>query len=198
VEAAVRDGRPDRAVEALDVWKRSFSVAGTPAGDIVIARGKAMLAAAEDADAAFQECLALHAQLPVPFLHARTHLAYGELLRRQRRKTEARAQLRAAFEVFQRLGAVPWADRAASELRATGETARRRDVSTIDELTPQELQIARLVAEGGRNREIAGQLFLSPKTVEYHLRKVFQKLDVTSRTALASLVSSGERELVGA
>jgi DNA-binding NarL/FixJ family response regulator len=95
------------------------------------------------------------------------------------------------------LGAPVWAARAANELRATGETARRRETSTLDELTPQELQIAKLVAEGGRNREIAGQLFLSPKTVEYHLRKVFQKLDISSRTELVRLVAGGA-ELVGA
>jgi DNA-binding CsgD family transcriptional regulator len=112
---------------------------------------------------------------------------------------ESRTQLRAALESFQRLGARPWAERAAVELRATGETARRRDASTLDELTPQELQIARMVAEGGRNREIAGQLFLSPKTVEYHLRKVFHKLGIASRTELARLVVGDEppRELAG-
>ena len=131
-------------------------------------------------------------------MHARTELAYGEFLRRARRKAEARTLLRTALKRFEALGAAPWADRAAGELRATGETARKRDASTLDDLTPQELQIARLVAEGARNRDIAGRLFLSPKTVEYHLRKVFQKLDITSRTELARLVSSGERELVGA
>jgi DNA-binding CsgD family transcriptional regulator len=199
IEAATRDGRPDRAVDALHAWERSFRVAGTPIGVLVVARAKAMLAPPEEADNAFQECLAVHAQAPFPFLQARTELTYGEYLRRARRKTEARTQLRAAFEGFQRLGAAPWADRAAAELRATGETARKRDASTLDDLTPQELQIARLAAEGSRNRDIAGQLFLSPKTVEYHLRKVFQKLDIASRTELARLVSSGAapRELAG-
>ena len=159
-----------------------------------------MLARREDADAAFQACLAMDAGAAWPLHQARTELAYGEFLRRARRKSEARVQLRAAYDGFQRLGAAAWADRAASELRATGETARRRDASTIDQLTPQELQIARLVAEGGRNREIAGQLFLSPKTVEYHLRKIFQKLDIGARADLIRLVSSGEsaQELVGA
>ena len=139
---------------------------------------------------AFQACLAMDAGAEWPLYQARTELAYGEFLRRARRKTEARVQLRAAYERFQRLGAAAWAERAAAELRATGETARRRDVSTIDQLTPQELQIARLVGGGGRNREIAGQLFLSPKTVEYHLRKVFQKLGIASRTELARLITS--------
>ena len=149
-----------------------------------------MLARPDDAEAAFEACLALNAGRDWPLHQTRTELAYGEFLRRARRKSEARVQLRAALAGFQRLGAEAWADRAASELRATGETARKRDASTLDELTPQELQIARLVAEGGRNREIAGQLFLSPKTVEYHLRKVFQKLGIASRTELARLISS--------
>jgi DNA-binding CsgD family transcriptional regulator len=197
VEAAARAGRPDDALEPLALWERFMSGRGVLIGDLVLARGRALLAAPEDADEAFGACLALDAGAEWPFYQARTELSYGELLRRARRKTEAREQLRAAHERFQRIGADAWADRAAGELRATGETARRRDSSTIDDLTPQELQIAKLVAEGGRNREIAGQLFLSPKTVEYHLRKVFQKLDISSRTELVKLVSSG-RELVGA
>jgi DNA-binding CsgD family transcriptional regulator len=196
VEAAARDGKPELGHDAMEAWERSFHLAGTPVGGLVVARARALLAPAEEADERFQECLALHAQAPFPFLEARTQLAYGELLRRARRKTEARGLLRAALEGFERLGAAPWADRAASELRATGETARKRDASTLDDLTPQELQIAKLVAAGGRNREIAGQLFLSPKTVEYHLRKVFQKLDIASRTELVKLVSSGA-ELAG-
>jgi DNA-binding NarL/FixJ family response regulator len=111
----------------------------------------------------------------------------GELLRRRRRRTDSRGHLRAALDLFAQLGAKPWEQRAANELRATGETARKRDPSTLDDLTPQELQIARMVAEGATNRDIAGRLFLSPRTVDYHLRKVFQKLSVTSRTQLAAL-----------
>jgi DNA-binding CsgD family transcriptional regulator len=200
VEAAVRAGRPDEALEPLALWERFMSGRGVLIGELVLARGRALLAVPDDADAAFGACLALDARAAWPFYQARTELSYGEFLRRGRRKTEAREQLRAAYEGFQRIGAAAWADRAASELRATGETARKRDASTIDDLTPQELQIARLVAEGGRNREIAGQLFLSPKTVEYHLRKVFQKLDISSRTELVKLFAGGAapRELVGA
>jgi DNA-binding CsgD family transcriptional regulator len=199
IEAAMREGRPDRGAEALERWKNSFRVAGTPAGRVITARAAAMLAAPDEADAAYQAALAAHVGVSMPFMQARTELAYGEHLRRARRKSEARVQLRAAHARFETLGAARWADRAAAELRATGETARRRDASTIDDLTPQELQIARLVADGGRNRDIAGQLFLSPKTVEYHLRKVFQKLDIASRTELVKLVAGGDgpRELVG-
>jgi DNA-binding CsgD family transcriptional regulator len=199
VEAAAGAGRPDDALDAVAAWQRLARHTGTAAGDVVLARARALLATPEEADARFRECLVAHEALPWPFVQARTELAYGAFLRRARRKSEARTQLRAALERFEALGAAPWADRAAAELRATGETARKRDASTIDQLTPQELQIARLVAEGARNRDIAGQLFLSPKTVEYHLRKVFQKLEIASRTELVKLVSSGAapRELAG-
>ena len=128
---------------------------------------------------------AQHAQTPDAFETARTRLAYGERLRRARNRVLAREQLRAAAEVFERLDARPWADRARAELAATGETRRRRDPSTIDELTPQELQIALLLTGGKTTREAAAALFLSPKTVEYHLRHVYQKLGIHSREELA-------------
>jgi ATP/maltotriose-dependent transcriptional regulator MalT len=200
VEAAASAGRPDEALDAVAAWQRWARHSGHPIGDVVLARARALLAGPEDAEARFQDALAAHERLPWPFLQARTELAYGEFLRRARRRADARTQLRAALERFEALGAAPWADRAAAELRATGETARKRDASTLDQLTPQELQIARLVAEGGRNRDIAARLFLSPKTVEYHLRKIFQKLDIGARADLIRLVSSGEaaQELVGA
>ena len=200
VEAAANAGRPDEALDAVAAWQRWARHSGRPIGDLVLARARALLAGPEEADARFQDALAAHERLPWPFALARTELAYGEFLRRARRRTDARAQLRAALERFEALGAAPWADRAAAELRATGETARKRDASTLDQLTSQELQIARLVAEGGRNRDIAARLFLSPKTVEYHLRKVFQKLDIGARADLIRMMSSGEaaQELVGA
>src|SRR5262249_47217333 len=119
-----------------------------------------------------------------PFDLARIHLLYGEHLRRERHRADARIHLRSALEEFERLRAAPWADRAAAELRATGETARRRDPSTLDQLTPKEIQIARLVSDGKSNKEVAAQLFLSPRTIDYHLRHVFAKLGLTSRTQL--------------
>ncbi|MGH2993721.1 MAG: helix-turn-helix transcriptional regulator, partial [Solirubrobacterales bacterium] len=118
---------------------------------------------------------------------ARTELLYGEWLRRERQRSEARRHLRRAADLFRQVGAAPWEERAEAELRATGEKARRRDPSTLDQLTPQELQIAGLVADGMTNREIAAQLFLSPRTIDYHLRKVFSKLGIASRTELVQM-----------
>src|SRR6516165_10116025 len=115
-------------------------------------------------------------------LFSRAQLLYGEWLRRERRRGESRGHLRAALEIFRTLGAVPWAERAEAELRATGETARKRDPSAVEQLTPQELQIAGLVTDGLTNREIAARLYLSPRTIDYHLHKVFTKLGIASRT----------------
>jgi DNA-binding CsgD family transcriptional regulator len=143
-----------------------------------------MLAEGSEAEAEFQTALQLHDLGTNPFDKARTELLFGEFLRRERRRGDARDQLRRALETFERLRAEPWAERTRTELRATGETARKRDPSTFDDLTPQELQIARLVAEGSSNKEVAAQLFLSPRTVEYHLRKVFTKLGISSRAEL--------------
>jgi len=154
----------------------------------MLGRCRALLAEdADEADRLFRKALEHHGAGTPAWERARTQLAYGEHLRRDRRKTEARAQLRNAVDAFEGLGAARWADRARGELNATGETARKRDVSTLDELTPQELRIARLVADGGTNREVGAQLFVSPKTVDYHLRKVFVKLGISSRVELARI-----------
>ncbi|MBD0322587.1 MAG: helix-turn-helix transcriptional regulator, partial [Aldersonia sp.] len=137
----------------------------------------------------FQEALRLHEHAgPAhrPFDRARTQLLYGEWLRRARRKAEARPQLTAARETFERLGATPWSDRAANELRATGQTVSRPDSKRI-RLTPQEAEVVRLVAEGGTNQDVAAQLFISPRTVAYHLYNAFPKLGVVSRTDIARL-----------
>ena len=182
IEAASRCGRTDQLGSrpaALEHWARTAPVEGRLA---LLSRCEALLAT-RPPDEAFDEAIARGDGLP-PFERARTQLMYGEWLRRERRRQDAREHLRLALEVFRSLGARPLAQRAEAELRATGETARRRDPSTLDDLTPQELQIAQLVAEGMTNREIAAQLYLSPRTIDYHLRKVYSKLGIASRTDL--------------
>ena len=131
-----------------------------------------------------------------PFLLARVRLSHGEHLRREGSRREARDELRAALAVFEQLDAEPWSERARRELRASGETARRRVVSTLDDLTPQELQIARMVAAGASQKEAAATLYLSPKTIEYHLGKVYRKLGITSGRQLQHRLA--EQELLEA
>jgi DNA-binding CsgD family transcriptional regulator len=187
IEAALRADRIERAQTALAPFERWATAAGLPWALAVLARCRGLLSAGRAAVAHFEEAVALHGEGERPFDHARTRLLFGEFLRRERRRVEARPHLRAAAEIFERLGAEPWAARAATELRASGETARRREPSAAGELTAQELQIARLVAEGATNKEVAAQLFLSPRTVDYHLRKVFMKLGISSRAELRKL-----------
>ncbi len=129
---------------------------------------------------------------------ARSHLLYGEWLRRSNRRVDARAQLRAAHDLLTAIGMEAFAERARGELLATGEKVRKRTVETRDELTPQERQIARLARDGLSNPEIGARLFLSPRTVEWHLRKVFAKLGIHSRRELASALPSSESELIPA
>jgi DNA-binding CsgD family transcriptional regulator len=187
VEACVRAGERARAETAIAALEGFAEPDGPGWARALAARCRALLARGEEAEREFEHALGLHMEADRPFDRARTSLLYGEFLRRERRRIDARAQLRAALEVFEQLGAAAWTHRARVELRASGESARTRDPSTIDELTPQELQIARFVAEGLSNKEVAAQLFLSPRTIEYHLRHVFTKLGITSRTQLARL-----------
>jgi DNA-binding CsgD family transcriptional regulator len=153
---------------------------------------RAVALAADDEDealAAFDSALDQHED--DLYERARTQLCLGERLRRAGRRADAREPLRAAVDAFDTLGAAPWAERARAELRATGETARRRDPSSLDELTPQELRIALMLAGGSTTRQAAAALYLSPKTVEYHLRNVYLKLGVNSRSALKTALRAG-------
>lgn len=187
VDAATRTGRisdAEAAAQSLAAWT---ATTGAIWAQALVARCHAQLASDADCDDLYLQALDLHARGGRPFDTARTALCFGERLRRRRRRADARTYLRAALEVFERLGATPWAEHTRSELLATGETARKRDVSTASALTPQELQIARLVAAGATNKAVAAQLFLSPRTVDYHLRKVFTKLGLASRHELVRL-----------
>jgi ATP/maltotriose-dependent transcriptional regulator MalT len=182
VEAAVLAGRQAEIGERFERYRTWVTQWPTPVHTALYSRSRALLEPAA-AGECFDDALSRPGALPA-YWRARTELLYGEWLRRDRRRQAARRHLRAALHLFRQLGAVPWEQRAEAELRATGETARKRDPSTLDQLTAQELQIAGLVAGGLTNREVAGQLFLSPRTVDYHLRKVFSKLGIASRTDL--------------
>jgi DNA-binding CsgD family transcriptional regulator len=186
IDAALRLGEPRLAALALDRFAAWAPVSATPLVNGMLARCRGMLADNDqEADGLFAEALRHHDHRVTPYERARTQLAYGERLRRGRRRAEARVQLRSALDTFEGAGAMLWAERARTELHATGETARKRNVSTLDALTPQELRVARLVATGSSNKDVAAQLFLSRRTVEYHLGKVFTKLGVASRVELA-------------
>lgn len=190
-EAAVRSGNPEAAaaaLESLSLWAEHLDAAVPSAW---LARVRGLVADDDSAEGHFETALALHARSPQPLSQARTQLDYGEWLRRARRRVEAREQLRAALEAFESVGARPWAERARTELRATGlrNTRTRGAGAGADakqQLTPQELHIATLVSSGVTNRDVAAKLFLSPRTVEYHLHKVFGKLGISSRHELAS------------
>ncbi|MFI6477639.1 AAA family ATPase [Nonomuraea sp. NPDC050663] len=189
VEAAVRAGRPELAAEpsaSLTAWARAT---GQPWVSAVALRCQALLAEGEAAERLFARAVQLSGSSTVPFEQARTELLYGEWLRRGRRRAEARPHLRIALETFLRLGATPWAERASTELRATGETpqAREQAPDLLAQLTAQELQVVRLAAAGMSNRDIAGQMFLSPRTVSHHLYKAYPKLGVASRHELARM-----------
>ncbi|HWD76538.1 MAG TPA: LuxR C-terminal-related transcriptional regulator [Solirubrobacteraceae bacterium] len=185
IEAAARTGHGERGADALRRLSEVARASGTDWALGIQARSRAVLSDRDSAECLYREAIdrLAHTQLRVDL--ARAHLLYGEWLRRQRRRADAREQLRHAHESFLRFGAEAFAERARVELEATGERARKRTAETRDQLTPQELQISRLAAQGATNQEIAGQLFISPSTVDYHLRKAFRKVGVKSRTQLA-------------
>ena len=181
VEAGVRSGQPEEAAAAFDRLSERTQASGTEWALGVEARCRALL---DDDEAAYQESIEQLTRSRAAVELARSRLVYGEWLRRENRRTDARELLRAAHESFSHMGAEAFAERARRELLATGETARRITADTWDALTPQELQVARLARDGYTNPEIGAQLFISPRTVEYHLHKVFRKLEVSSRKEL--------------
>jgi DNA-binding CsgD family transcriptional regulator len=186
VEAGARSDNRPAAEAALDRLSQRATANPTDLGLGLLARSSALLASDAAADGLYQQAIEhLQRSGARPEL-GRAHLVYGEWLRRRRRRRHAREELRTAYDLFESIGAERFAERACIELRATGERARKRSVETQSDLTPHEAQIAWLARDGASNAEIAAQLFLSPSTVEYHLRKVFRKLGLTSRVQLAS------------
>ncbi|MEV4476378.1 LuxR C-terminal-related transcriptional regulator [Nonomuraea sp. NPDC049504] len=195
VEAAVRAGTPERAREALRQHAEWAGSTGQPGPLAVQHRARALMAGEDGAEREYKRALELHLRHEQPFDQARTQLVYGEWLRRQQRRGEARGHLEAAMKAFDRLGAAPWSARAAGELRAAGVSVTSGGAGDLlATLTPQELQVVRLAVTGASNREIAAQLFLSPRTVASHLYKAFPKLGVASRAELGRLgITPGDR-----
>jgi DNA-binding CsgD family transcriptional regulator len=184
VEAAVRSDRRDVAADALEQLGERTRAAGTDWAHGVRARSAALLSGGDTAESLYREAIERLGRTRIAVQLARTHLLYGEWLRRENRRTDARAQLRTAHEAFTRMGAAAFADRSRRELQATGQKAGKRPAGAGDALTAQEQQIAELAGAGLTNTEIAAQLFISAHTVEWHLRKVFAKLAIRSRRQL--------------
>lgn len=184
VDLGVRSGQGNEAMRAIDALESLASAGEAGWASTLLAYGRA-LSSEEDAEFHLREALERSGPNQRPFDIARIRLALGVHLRRKRQRMEARPHLEEALASFESMGARPWAEQANRELRASGKTARARDPSTIFDLTPQEVQVARFVSQGLTNREVAERLFLSPRTVDYHLRKIFVKLGITSRSRLS-------------
>jgi ATP/maltotriose-dependent transcriptional regulator MalT len=192
IEAATRSGNAERARDALAHLEAQIEGSDADWALGVLAQSRALLREGEVAEDSYQEAIARLRRARLRPHLARAHLVYGEWLRREKRRVDARTQLRAAHELFEAIGMEAFAERARAELLATGERVRKRTAESRDELTPQELQIARLARDGLSNPEIGAQLFLSPRTVEWHLSKVFGKLGVRSRRELRRVMPSTE------
>jgi len=198
VEACVRSGSSDLAAEALKQLVEAPSASGADWGLGMVARSRALVSGDEAAEPLYLEAITRLGRTPIRLELARAHLVYGEWLRRENRRMDAREQLRSAYEMFANFGADAFAKRTRRELLATGEKVRKRTDETRGQLTAQEEQIARLAAEGHTNQEIGAQLFLSPRTVEWHLHKVFTKLGVGSRMRLRDKLPDAERTAAAA
>jgi DNA-binding CsgD family transcriptional regulator len=190
IEAASRTGNDQIAAEALEGLAEATRIGQTDWGLGIYARARALLSDDGDAEDWYREAVDRLGRTQVRMELARTHLVYGEWLRRQSRRVDAREQLRTAHEMLTRMGAEAFADRARRELLATGQKVTNRRYDTRKELTPQEYQIAQMAAERTTNPEIAAQLFISTATVDYHLRKVFRKLEISSRRQLGEALKS--------
>jgi DNA-binding CsgD family transcriptional regulator len=184
IEAYIRTKRLSEAEELLTYFEKLAADSGYVGQLAPAARCRGLLASKGDFAEAFAEGLEHCERLPRPFERARIELCFGERLRRSGHRLEARTHLRQALAVFDHLGARPWAEKARSDLRASGETIRAHDVTARDELTPQELKVALVIAEGASNQEAAAALFLSPKTIEAHLGRAYRKLGIRSRSEL--------------
>ena len=198
IEAAVRSGQPELAEDALSQLSEMTRAGGTDWALGLEARSRALLSAGDEADALYREAIERLGRTGVRGDHARAHLLYGEWLRREGRRVDARGQLRTAHRMFTEMGTEAFAERTRRELVATGGTVRKRGAEERDELTSQEWQIARLARDGLSNPEIGTRLFLSPRTVEWHLRKVFAKLGIRSRRGLVDALPASESELISA
>jgi DNA-binding CsgD family transcriptional regulator len=190
VEAGVRSGRQELAVVAVDQLTDTTRASGTDWALGVLARARALVTEGDAAEPLYREAIERLDRTRVRMELGRAHLLYGEWLRRQQQRADAREHLRTAHDMFGRFGAMAFAERARRELQATGEKVRKRSLDTRDVLTAQEAQVARLAAEGHTNPEIGAQLYISARTVEYHLSKVYTKLGVGSRRELRRSVSS--------
>lgn len=189
VEAAVHSDRVQDARSVIDEMERVSAPGPVPWVQTMLSYGKALVATNEEAERYFLEGLGPAAK-NWPFLRGRLLLGYGAWLRRQRRSADARAPLRQARDIFDALGAAPWSDRAREELRAAGEASLRRTAQVWENLTPQELHIAQLAAQGHSNKIIGARLYLSHRTVGYHLQRVFSKIGITSRSGLSAILST--------
>jgi DNA-binding CsgD family transcriptional regulator len=198
VEAATRGGKPEIAAAALSRLEERTLAAGTDWALGVLARSRALMSEGAEADALYREAIERLERTLIRVELARARLLYGEWLRREGRRVDARQHLRTAHEMFGLAGAEAFAERARRELTATGETVRRLTVETRDALTPQEAQVARLAQQGLTNQEIGAELFISPRTVEYHLHKVFTKLGIRSRKGLRAALADAEHALTPA
>jgi ATP/maltotriose-dependent transcriptional regulator MalT len=198
VEAATRSGEPKLARDALDGLAETTQSSGTEFALGIEARCRALLSEGETADRLYREAIERLGRTQLRPELARAHLLYGEWLRRVSRRVDAREQLRTAHEMLVAIGMGAFAERARKELEATGEKVRARTVDTRDDLTAQELQIARLARDGLSNPEIGARLFLSPRTIEWHLHNVFTKLDVRSRKQLPNALASSDSQSVPA